>query len=64
MVNKILGSLPYFKDQIYDCKQIIHAITLFQDYDVLNLLGKGGFATVYKARCRRTFIEVAIKMVS
>lgn len=34
-----------------------------QDYDVLNLLGKGGFATVYKARCRRTGIEVAIKMI-
>lgn len=36
----------------------------FQDYEVLNLLGKGGFATVYRARCLKTGIEVAVKMVS
>jgi serine/threonine protein kinase len=35
----------------------------FQDYEVLNLLGKGGFASVYRARCLKTGIEVAVKMV-
>ncbi|XP_054269227.1 serine/threonine-protein kinase PLK4-like [Macrosteles quadrilineatus] len=34
-----------------------------EDYDVLDLLGKGGFASVYRARCRKTFMEVAIKMI-
>lgn len=37
---------------------------LFQDYQVLNLLGKGGFACVYRARSIRTGMEVAIKMVT
>lgn len=31
---------------------------------MLNLLGKGGFASVYKARCLRSDQYVAIKMVS
>ena len=35
-----------------------------QGYSVLNLLGKGGFAHVYRARCKTTGLEVAIKMVS
>ena len=35
-----------------------------QDYQVLNLLGKGGFACVYRARAINTGQEVAIKMVS
>ena len=35
-----------------------------QDYQVLNLLGKGGFACVYRARSNKTGQEVAIKMVS
>ena len=35
-----------------------------QDYQVLNLLGKGGFACVYRARSSKTGQEVAIKMVS
>ena len=35
-----------------------------QEYEVLDLLGKGGFAVVYRARCKRTGLEVAIKMVS
>ena len=30
---------------------------------VLNLLGKGGFACVYRAQCKSTGLEVAIKMV-
>ncbi|XP_066995879.2 serine/threonine-protein kinase PLK4 [Anabrus simplex] len=34
-----------------------------EDYEVLNLLGKGGFASVYRARCLKTGIEVAIKMI-
>ncbi|OWF53904.1 serine/threonine-protein kinase PLK4-like isoform X2 [Mizuhopecten yessoensis] len=34
-----------------------------QDYQVLNLLGKGGFACVYRARAIKTGLEVAIKMI-
>ncbi|XP_060523812.1 serine/threonine-protein kinase PLK4 [Cylas formicarius] len=34
-----------------------------EDYQISNLLGKGGFASVYKARCRLTGIQVAIKMI-
>ncbi|XP_066589656.1 serine/threonine-protein kinase PLK4 [Prorops nasuta] len=34
-----------------------------QDYEVGNLLGKGGFASVYYARCLRSGMEVAIKMI-
>ncbi|XP_076446054.1 serine/threonine-protein kinase PLK4-like isoform X2 [Babylonia areolata] len=33
------------------------------DYQVLNLLGKGGFACVYRARSNKTGQEVAIKMI-
>lgn len=39
-------------------------LCLIQDYEVLNLLGKGGFASVYRARCFKNSMEVAIKMVS
>lgn len=35
----------------------------FQDYEVLNLLGKGGYGSVYRAKCLRSGMEVAIKMV-
>ena len=35
-----------------------------KDYAVLDLLGKGGFACVYRARCKSNGVEVAIKMVS
>ncbi|KAJ8921657.1 hypothetical protein NQ315_010566 [Exocentrus adspersus] len=34
-----------------------------EDYEVHNLLGKGGFASVYRAKCLKTGIEVAIKMI-
>ena len=40
------------------------SVRLSQDYDVLDLLGKGGFACVYRARSKRNGQEVAIKMVS
>ncbi|RUS79271.1 hypothetical protein EGW08_012958 [Elysia chlorotica] len=34
-----------------------------EDYQVLNLLGKGGFACVYRARSNKTGLEVAVKMI-
>ncbi|CAH1776949.1 unnamed protein product [Owenia fusiformis] len=34
-----------------------------EDFQVLNLLGRGGFACVYRARCKSTGQEVAIKMI-
>nr|XP_023026817.1 serine/threonine-protein kinase PLK4 [Leptinotarsa decemlineata] len=34
-----------------------------EEYEVHNLLGKGGFASVYRARCLNTGTEVAIKMI-
>ena len=34
-----------------------------QNYEVLKQIGKGGFATVHRGRCRRTGRSVAIKMV-
>ncbi|XP_036618651.1 serine/threonine-protein kinase PLK4 isoform X2 [Trichosurus vulpecula] len=34
-----------------------------EDFRVGNLLGKGSFAGVYRAECRRTGLEVAIKMI-
>ncbi|KAL5011938.1 hypothetical protein ScPMuIL_010489 [Solemya velum] len=34
-----------------------------EDYQVLNLLGKGGFACVYRARSNKTGQDVAIKMI-
>ncbi|ERL89652.1 hypothetical protein D910_07017 [Dendroctonus ponderosae] len=34
-----------------------------EDYEVHELLGKGGFASVYRAMCRKTGIDVAIKMI-
>ena len=33
------------------------------NYQVGDLLGRGGFASVYKATCINTGMEVAIKMV-
>ncbi|KAJ0180554.1 hypothetical protein K1T71_003958 [Dendrolimus kikuchii] len=34
-----------------------------EDYEIFEHLGKGGFAHVYRARCRRTNLFVAIKMI-
>ncbi|KAM7439975.1 Serine/threonine-protein kinase plk4 [Porites harrisoni] len=34
-----------------------------EDFQVLELVGKGGFACVYRARCKATGQEVAIKMI-
>lgn len=34
-----------------------------EDYEILEHLGKGGFAHVYRARCRHTGLFVAIKMI-
>lgn len=45
------------------CGFSVHDFLLTQEYVVLNLLGKGGFACVYRAQCKSTGLEVAIKMV-
>lgn len=34
-----------------------------EDYEVGHFLGKGGFATVHKAKCKKTGLDVAIKMI-
>ena len=34
-----------------------------KDYNVFEQLGKGGFAQVYRAQCKATNEEVAIKMI-
>lgn len=36
---------------------------MFQDYQIFELLGKGGFAFVYRAKCLKSGFEVALKMV-
>lgn len=36
---------------------------ILKEYEVLDLLGKGGFASVYRAKCRKSGMDVAIKMV-
>lgn len=43
--------------------QVKHTFDI-QDYQVMNMIGKGGFACVYRARSTNTGQEVAIKMVS
>jgi serine/threonine protein kinase len=52
-------------------KLLIHAVeefkivldAFFQGYEISEALGKGGFATVYKARFHGSNQDVAIKMV-
>ena len=39
------------------------ALLYLQDYDVLNLIGQGGFASVYRARCITSGDMVAVKMI-
>jgi serine/threonine protein kinase len=38
--------------------------TQTQDYEVLGMLGKGGFAQVFRAKSKSNGQEVAIKQVS
>ncbi|CAG9783770.1 unnamed protein product [Diatraea saccharalis] len=45
------------------CKKMSTFGEKIEDYEVLEHLGKGGFAHVYRARCRYTGIFVAIKMI-
>lgn len=42
----------------------IFAFLLDQGYEIVRELGKGGFATVYQARCLKSGYDVAIKMVN
>ena len=48
------------------CNEYLSICTphLPQDYEVLDLLGKGGFATVFRARSKHNNQEVAIKKVA
>lgn len=39
-------------------------LLLTQDYDIQDELGKGGFAVVYRAQCRKSGFAVAIKKVN
>ncbi|CAH0394245.1 unnamed protein product [Bemisia tabaci] len=34
-----------------------------EEYEIHNLLGQGGFANVYRAKCLRSSLDVAIKMI-
>ena len=34
-----------------------------ENYQIYNLVGRGGFAQVYRAKCHDTGEEVAIKMI-
>ena len=63
---------PNYGDSIEVCSSLyqlfylvnefnLHHVT--QDYEVLDLLGKGGFATVFRAKSKRNHQEVAIKKV-
>ncbi|XP_075716583.1 serine/threonine-protein kinase PLK4 isoform X2 [Rhinoderma darwinii] len=45
------------------CKPLLQGENSIEDFKVLNLLGKGSFACVYRAQSINTGIEVAIKMI-
>ncbi|XP_066429864.1 serine/threonine-protein kinase PLK4 isoform X1 [Eleutherodactylus coqui] len=45
------------------CKPLLQGENNIEDFKVLNLLGKGSFACVYRAQSINTGIEVAIKMI-
>ncbi|XP_073459848.1 serine/threonine-protein kinase PLK4 isoform X1 [Aquarana catesbeiana] len=45
------------------CTPLMQGENSIEDFKVLNLLGKGSFACVYKAQSKHTGIEVAIKMI-
>lgn len=36
----------------------------FKDFSTLEILGKGGFASVYRAKCLKSGFDVALKVVS
>ena len=46
-----------------DTAQEVAGVDNIDNYQVGDLLGRGGFASVYKATCINTGMEVAIKMV-
>nr|DBA28940.1 TPA: hypothetical protein GDO54_009222 [Pyxicephalus adspersus] len=45
------------------CTPLLQGENSIEDFNVLNLLGKGSFACVYRAQSIHTGIEVAIKMI-
>ena len=53
----------YYYHYYYYYYNYYYAPTILQDFDVGEQLGKGGFATVYRARCFNTGKDVAIKKV-
>ena len=57
MAASIEVSIPVFKEHS------VH-LSCYQDYSVLDLIGKGGFACVYRGKCKQTGLEIAIKMVN
>ncbi|KAG0710828.1 Serine/threonine-protein kinase PLK4 [Chionoecetes opilio] len=48
-------------DGVAEAAKLTRADSTLQDFDVGEQLGKGGFATVYQARCCNTGRDVAIK---
>jgi len=46
-----------------DSPYLLYIYFFPQDFQVLNLMGRGGFACVYRARAVKTGEEVAIKMI-
>lgn len=49
--------------QGYDLGIVNLFLSSFKEFQVLNLIGRGGFACVYRARSVKTGEEVAIKMI-